>query len=232
MPIVVLDIVGLSPELLELKSIIPNISSLIKKNGMLSMKPSFPSVTCTVQASLTTGQPPSKHGIISNGIYDRQTREVNFWGRYNAVLESDRIWNLIKKESSDFSSLAFFLLNSVYCNADYTMVPAPFHTHDGGMIQWCYSKPSNLYSETCSYLGKTFNLMSFWGPMASFDSSRWIFDAGMYSLRKYNPSLSFIYIPHLDYASQKFGPKSEQVKDELKKVDGLVGELIEYQKKK
>ncbi|MCD6459885.1 alkaline phosphatase family protein [bacterium] len=232
LPIVVLDVAGLSPELLALKDCCPNITLLSEKNGMLSMVPSFPSVTCTVQASLTTGQSPSVHGIISNGIYNRQTREVNFWGRYNAVLESDRIWNKIKKNGSQkLSSSAFFLQNSVYCGADYTMAPAPLHTHDGGMIQWCYSKPPNLYSDTCAQLGTAFNLMSFWGPMASFDSSRWIFDAGMYCLQQHNPDLSFIYLPHLDYSSQKYGPKSGQVKSDLKKIDDLVGELIEYQAK-
>ncbi len=225
--LIVLDIVGLSPALLKYKDRIPNINSIITKNGFLSLKPPFPALTCTFQASLTTGETPSSHGSVCNGIYDRKTREVSFWGRYNSILSADRIWKKLNIKTS-----VLFFQNSVYCEADYVVTPAPIHNHDGSMIMWCYSKPANLYSELIDGLGRPFNLMNFWGPMTSFESSKWIFDAAKYVFEKYSPELNYIYIPHLDYSSQKFGPFASQTLDDLVKVDELVGELKDFAGKK
>jgi predicted AlkP superfamily pyrophosphatase or phosphodiesterase len=33
------------------------------------IQPVFPAVTCTAQAKMRTGQPPSKHGMVGNGFY-------------------------------------------------------------------------------------------------------------------------------------------------------------------
>jgi len=225
--LVIIDIVGLSPALLAYNDRIPNINSIMKKNGFLKLKPPFPALTCTFQASLTTGEPPSSHGVVCNGIYDRQTREVNFWARYNNILTAPRIWNKLNVKTS-----VLFFQNSVYCGADYVVTPAPIHNHDGGMIQWCYSKPANLYTELTGSLGRPFNLMNFWGPMVSFESSKWIFESAKYIFDKYSPDLSYVYIPHLDYNSQKFGPLAQQSIDDLNKVDSLVGDLLDFAKNK
>ncbi len=226
--LVILDVIGLSPDIITKNSEMPEIKALIDKSGMLTLTPSFPSVTCTVQASLTTGVTPSSHGMICNGLYNRQTREVNFWGRYNSLLDSPRLWNSRSVKSAGLTSSVMFFQNSMYCNSDYCVTPAPLHSHDGGMIQWCYSRPSSLYPELIASLKRPFNLMSFWGPMTSFESSRWIFDAGMHVLKTYSPNLNYIYIPHLDYSSQKFGPHSDQVKSDLQQIDRLIGELRDY----
>jgi predicted AlkP superfamily pyrophosphatase or phosphodiesterase len=39
--------------------------------------------------------------------------------------------------------------------------------------------------------------------------------------------LMFTYIPHVDYSAQRFGKKSRQVQDDLKKADEIVGNIVE-----
>ena len=61
--IVILDIVGLGvSHIASASQKYPNISSLLGNNGEYGyMKPVFPSVTCSVQASILTGKYPKEH---------------------------------------------------------------------------------------------------------------------------------------------------------------------------
>src|SRR4051795_12644111 len=71
----VIDMPGLSHDLL---SGIPAQSSLGKwlvNQPVARLTPSWPAVTCSVQATLTTGVPPVRHGIVSNGIATYRSRE-------------------------------------------------------------------------------------------------------------------------------------------------------------
>lgn len=44
----------------------------------------------------------------------------------------------------------------------------------------------------------------------------------------HDPTLNLIYLPHLDYCQQKFGPDVSKISKELKEVDDLVRSLVEY----
>jgi len=89
--LLVLDVVALTKLHLSDK-LTPNISKIFDKGFSASMTPSFPAVTCSVQASMMTGLYPSDHGIISNGYYDRKTKLVSFWEQYSSLVEKPRIW--------------------------------------------------------------------------------------------------------------------------------------------
>ena len=76
--LVVLDIVGLDVSHVS-SGLIPTISNIANKGEYGYLKPVFPSVTSTIQASVLSGEYPAKHGIISNGLYDRENCQVLFW---------------------------------------------------------------------------------------------------------------------------------------------------------
>ncbi len=73
-----------------------------------------------------------------------------------------------------------------------------------------------------------FPFPSFWGPMAGIESSRWIARAAQWIFDRNQPTLSLVYLPHLDYSLQKFGPGAPEIRDELLAIDDLVGDLIHY----
>jgi predicted AlkP superfamily pyrophosphatase or phosphodiesterase len=77
-----------------------------------------------------------------------------------------------------------------------------------------------------------FPLFQFWGPGANIKSSKWIADASMYTDDLHNPTLTLIYLPHLDYCLQKFGPDQSTIAKELKEIDALVEELVTFYEKK
>lgn len=48
----------------------------------------------------------------------------------------------------------------------------------------------------------------------------------------YNPTLTLVYLPHLDYCLQKFGPDQNLVAKELQEIDAVCGDLIQYYEKR
>ena len=93
--VVVLNIVGLSPRHFETPELIPNLAALAKHGAMRPMRPSFPAVTCSMQATLLSGKPPSEHGIIANGYFDRDAYEVKFWEQPGNLVQAPRLWDML-----------------------------------------------------------------------------------------------------------------------------------------
>ncbi|HEX7818599.1 MAG TPA: alkaline phosphatase family protein, partial [Nitrososphaeraceae archaeon] len=79
----------------------------------------FPAVTSTVQTSLLSGSYPEVHGIISNGLYDRQHYSVSFWEQSSNLVQADRIWDTIKMHGSSSKTAVLFWQNTMYSKNDY-----------------------------------------------------------------------------------------------------------------
>jgi predicted AlkP superfamily pyrophosphatase or phosphodiesterase len=173
---------------------------------------------------LTTGKSPAEHGIVANGLFDRDTLTTAFWEQPVKLVQAPRIWDTLKpREPGKTCALLFWQL-TLYANADIIVTPKPIHL-EHRMIQWCYSKPPGYYEQLCGKLG-AFKLQHYWGPLAGIGSSRWIARAAIETLRARQPDLLLVYLPHLDYSSQKYGPQSPQVARALKEVDELVGAMV------
>ena len=226
---IVIDIVGLEFDHLQ-SDIIPNISRIASEGECAKMEPVFPSVTCTVQASLLSGTYPSEHGIISNGLYDRTNHNISFWEQSSNLVKTDKVWDVAKKNSSNkpkaIKTAVLFWQNTMHCKANIVVTPRPLH-FDDGMVMWCYSKPVGYYDQQLKTKFGEFNLATYWGPFASHKSSEWISQATTYTLEEHRPNLLFTYIPHIDYSAQRFGKRSSQVKDDLKIADGIVEEIVQ-----
>lgn len=209
-PVVILNVVGLAPRHQR------QMSSLAKFTWR-PMQPSFPAVTSSVQATLLTGKPPAEHGIVGNGWFDRDTHEVKFWEQPGALVQRPRLWDMLAGKKT----AVLFWQHSMYINADIVVTPRPLHAHHK-LIQWCYSKPPGYYENLKSQISD-FKLQSYWGPLAGIASSRWIARAAQATWRRHKPDLMFVYLPHLDYASQKHGPDRPQA---FWEIDAVVAGLL------
>ncbi|MEA3188707.1 MAG: hypothetical protein QOD99_2537 [Chthoniobacter sp.] len=147
--------------------------------------------------------------MIGNGLFFRDLRKVLFWEQSAALVEGERIWKNFRASGKRVGMM--FWQQSLGEELDLVLSPAPIHKHSGGMIQDCYSKPRDLYGRLKKAIGRPFNLMNYWGPLASRKSSDWIVDATCAVMRMRDaPDLLFSYIPHLDYDLQRYGPESPQ----------------------
>ena len=187
----------------------PFLADMARRGSSCRLIPSFPCVTCPVQITLSTGTRPDQHGVIANGFYWREKQQVEMWTAWNEVIESPRIWDRLKAHDPALTSAVWFPLLTKGTTSDYACTFAPIHNPDGSESLWCYTKPLELYGELRDALGH-FPLEHFWGPLANIESSRWIVRSANLAAEKYAPRFSFIYLPHLDYAAQKFGPDSPQ----------------------
>ncbi|MEZ6143911.1 MAG: alkaline phosphatase family protein [Planctomycetaceae bacterium] len=205
----------------------PRLSRLTTGGGAsVPLTNTFPYVTWPVQASLLTGVGPEQHGVVANGLYHRQSGDVEMWTAWNKCVQSPQIWDRLHQHDESLTSAAWFPLLSKGCAADYVCIPAPHHNEDGTESLWCHTKPENLYPELMDSLGH-FPLMHFWGPLANIKSTDWIVDSAVQMAKKFQPRFSAIYLQHLDYAAQKFGPDSDQAQTALGELDAAIGRLID-----
>jgi predicted AlkP superfamily pyrophosphatase or phosphodiesterase len=219
---IVLDIVGLEHGHLD-SGLAPNITKLAESGESASLEPVFPAVTCTVQASILSGKYPRDHGIVANGLYDRDTHIVSFWEQPSSLVRAERAWDMSRRNGA--KTAALFWQNTMYANSDIVVTPRPIHL-DEKMVMWCYSRPAGYYEKLKEKFGE-FDLASYWGPLASAKSSEWIANAAEYTLENERPNMLFVYIPHVDYSAQRLGKDAPQVRDDVKKADEIVGRLVD-----
>jgi predicted AlkP superfamily pyrophosphatase or phosphodiesterase len=203
----------------------PNLKKLTDGGDQTTLVPSFPCVTCTAQVNMTTGNLPRKTGVVANGFYWRDKHKVEMWTAWNEAVEQPQIWDILSQHDESIKSAAWFPLLSKGCGADFICTPAPIHNPDGSESLWCYTKPTEMYGELRDALGH-FPLMNFWGPLANIKSTAWIIDSAIECAKKHHPHFFYIYLPHLDYAAQKFGPDSAQATAALTELDNVIGKLV------
>lgn len=222
---VVIDIVGLSSSLIGDHT--PFLKAYIAKNHLQSIKPMLPAVTTAVQSTYVTGKWPADHGIVGNGWYDKDECEIKFWKQSGKLVKAETLWEAARKKDPSFTVSKMFWWYNMYSDADFSVTPRPNYLADGRKMPDCYSYPASLRDELQEALGQ-FPLFKFWGPGADITSTKWIADASIYTDKKYDPTLTLIYLPHLDYCLQKFGQDTSAISKELGQIDEIVKQLINY----
>jgi predicted AlkP superfamily pyrophosphatase or phosphodiesterase len=222
--IAVLNVVGLCQREL---SGMPFLRQWAAEREVASFKPAFPAVTCTAQATYLTGKSVDEHGIVGNGWYDREAAEVKFWKQSNHIVKGEKLWEKLRREQPQATCAKWFWWYNMYSSADYSMTPRPMYPADGRKVFDVYSRPMGLREEVKKELGD-FPFPSFWGPMAGIASSQWIAQSAKWIEEREKPTLNLVYLPHLDYSLQKYGPGAPEVEPELRAIDEVLADLIPY----
>lgn len=222
---VVIDVVGLTRGLIGSQT--PFLEKWVSQNHLRTIDAMLPAVTTAVQSTYLTGKWPDEHGIVGNGWYDRTDCEVKFWKQSNRLVQAEKIWEKAKKDDPSFTCANMFWWYNMYSTADFSVTPRPNYLSDGRKIPDCYSHPANLRDHLQAELGQ-FPLFHYWGPGADIKSSQWIAKASMIVEEKYHPTLTLIYLPHLDYCLQKFGRDLNKISGELGEIDRLLEELVRF----
>jgi len=225
MRLAVLNIVGLSKSLLGENA--PGITAFAEKHGLQTYAPAFPALTTTAQSSILTGTPPEKHGIVANGWYDRESAEVRFWKQSNHIVHGEKIWDTLRKSVPDFTCAKLFWWYNMHSTADFTITPRPLYPADGSKHFDIHTQPMGMRDELKAELGP-FPFPAFWGPAAGIASSEWIAASAKWVEQKHSPTLSLVYLPHLDYCLQKDGPAAPNIPAEVRTSDRIVTDLMSY----
>ncbi len=251
---VVLNLVGLTEALIG--EVTPNLRRLRQTGSFTRIVPAFPAVTCTAQADYLTGRRPRHHGIVGNGWYHRVLAEVHFWKQSNHLVTAPKLWETLRARDPAFTCAKLFWWFNMYSTADYSITPRPMYPADGRKVFDIYTRPAEMRHSIQRDLGP-FPFATFWGPAAGVASpqgpadaaSRWIAAAAQWIEERYQPTLSLVYLPHLDYNLQRHGvwvgpaattapasaagpppamPLRPEIVPDLQALDTLAGELITF----
>jgi predicted AlkP superfamily pyrophosphatase or phosphodiesterase len=179
-----------------------------------------------VQSTFVTGVLPRDHGCVANGWYFRDLAEIWFWRQADRLVGGEKLWETAAARNPDFTCAKLFWWFNMYGTATWSVTPRPIYPADGRKIPDIYTQPAELREELTARLGP-FPLFRFWGPGADLVSSRWIAACAAHLYRTRRPTLTLVYVPHLDYNLQRLGPDPAALKPDLEAVDAICGELIE-----
>ena len=219
----VLDVVGMTPALL---AHAPNLTRLAGHGAMRPLVTVTPALTTTVQSTFVTGGLPREHGIVANGWYFRDLAEVWLWRQSNRLVQGEKLWDAGRSRDPAFTCAKLFWWYNMYSSADIAVTPRPMYPADGRKLPDIYTYPADLRGELQGALGQ-FPLFRFWGPAADIVSSRWIGKAALHVFEKLRPTLTLVYLPHLDYNLQRLGPHHPDIARDVAQVDEVCGELID-----
>lgn len=223
-PLVVINVVGLTHEMLGPNT--PNISRVAADGFAIPMGTVLPAVTCSAQATLLTGTLPREHGIVGNGWYWRDLAEVLFWRQANQLVHGERVYDAARRRDPKYTVAKLFWWFNMYADVNWSVTPRPSYPADGRKVLDSYSQPADLKDRLQAQLG-VFPLFKFWGPGADITSTRWIADASVLVMQEHQPTLTLVYLPHLDYDLQRFGPNDPRIAAQLQAVDAEAGKVID-----
>lgn len=226
--VLVLDVVGLTPALLPHA---PRLAALAREGFLARLDPPLPAVTCTSQASMLTGLAPRDHGVVGNGWYDRDLAEVLFWRQSNALVRGEKVWEAARRLDPRVRTAQLFWWFNMYAAVDWAVTPRPHYLADGRKAPGIYTAPAPLERDLERELG-SFPLFQFWGPGAGLRSSEWIAAAARLLFDRERPELTLVYLPHLDYDLQRFGPDAPRAQAAAAEVDRVAGSLAEHAREK
>ncbi len=222
-PLLVIDVVGLRPKDL---ADAPRMSALADRGRHGPLTTIVPAVTCSVQATILTGVLPREHGIVGNGWYFRDLAQVWFWRQSNRLVQAKEVYDWGRDAKRGFRCAKLFWWFNMYSDAAISLTPRPQYFANGLKLPGLYSRPAPLADEIETELGP-FPLFQFWGPGAGIASSRWIVDASIRTLEHERPDLALVYVPHLDYDHQRYGPDDPRSRAAVRAVDGEIGRLLD-----
>jgi hypothetical protein len=207
-PLVMINTVGLTTRRLPSA---PRLYALAQRGWTRPLRETLPAVTCTAQASMLTGAAPAGHGIVGNGWLYRDTMEVRFWQQSNRLLQAEPLYVTAKRlaaaQGRAFRVAKLFWWFNQGAFVDTSVTPKPHYGADGNKAFDILTTPPALAGHLKAKLGP-FPFPSFWGPMAGLPCSAWIGRCAAEVLAAADgpPDLTLVYVPHLDYETQRLGP--------------------------
>ncbi len=222
---VVINAVGLTPNLIGPYT--PRLAEFARSGRMASIGNVLPAVTTSVQSTYLTGTWPSEHGIVGNGWYFRDECEIKFWRQSDGLVQRPRIWDAARAIDPSFTCANLFWWYNMYSSADFAVTPRPMYPADGRKVPDVWTHPPDLRRSLQGELGP-FPLFHFWGPATSIRATNWIARSAVRVDEQFNPTLSLVYLPHLDYCLQRLGPDPAASANDLRELDAACGMLIDH----
>jgi predicted AlkP superfamily pyrophosphatase or phosphodiesterase len=230
-PLVLVNAVGLTAGLLPHA---PRMQAIAQRGWVRRLREVLPAVTCTAQATILTGRRPEEHGVVANGWLFRDTGEVRFWQQSNRLIQAEPLYVTARRRAAErgqrFTCAKLFWWFNQGAEVDWSVTPKPHYGADGNKVFGISGTPPGVPEGLELQLGP-FPFARFWGPMAGRGCTEWIARAAAQVLQQHRPSLTLVYLPHLDYDPQRFGPGGCNMRKLVGELDADFGVLADAAEK-
>src|SRR6476469_816146 len=193
-PLVLVNAVGLTPRLLA------HAARLSALGPATALPDVVPAVTMSAQATMLTGQPVERHGVVGNGWLFRDTNEVRFWQQSNRLMQAEPVYATARRRAKErgrpFTCAKLFWWFNQGADADISVTPKPHYGIDGNKVFGITGLPEGYTDSLEARLGP-FPFFTFWGPGAGLPCTQWIASCAAEVVRENTPDLTMVYLPHL-----------------------------------
>jgi predicted AlkP superfamily pyrophosphatase or phosphodiesterase len=194
------------------------------------MRDVVPAVTMSAQATMLTGQPIERHGIVGNGWLFRDTNEVRFWQQSNRLMQAEPLYATARRRAKErgrsFTCAKLFWWFNQGADVDISVTPKPHYGIDGNKVFGITGTPDCYTDQLERKLGP-FPFHTFWGPMAGLPCTQWIARCAAEVAKEKRPDLTLAYLPHLDYDPQRFGPSGCDMPKLVRELDDACAPLLD-----
>lgn len=221
--VLLLDLAALSRSQITERT--PNLLRLAATGAMTPLVPPFGALTCPAHASMLTGVPPSEHGIVGNGWYERDHAKIFNWGRSAHLIGAELIYDEVRRRAPDARCASLMWRYAAHSSADLKVMERPTYWASGRKSFDFYTEPGDLHARVKAELGG-FPFPQFWGPMAGHRSTAWILGLVQMVLAEERPTLTCAYAPVMDYDGQRYGPDDPRSIASLARLDADLGPVL------
>ncbi|AFN57373.1 putative AlkP superfamily pyrophosphatase or phosphodiesterase [Zymomonas mobilis] len=197
-PLILISIDGFRADYIK-RGLTPNLVSLAENGSYAKvMHPSFPSITFPNHYTLVTGLYPDHHGIVGNNMDDAHITPDSHFKMSDHQAVTDRRW------------------------------------WDEGEPLWVTAEKQGVVSATMFWPGSEADIEGVRPEMwRRFDSHvpfservDQVFSWLAYPEKK-RPQFITLYFENVDHAGHLYGPDSQEVNDNLVKIDQTIGQLVQ-----
>lgn len=207
----------------------PRLAALARAGWSRPLREVVPAVTCSAQASVLTGKLPQEHGIVGNGWLYRDTMEVRFWQQSNRLLQAEPVYVTAAKRGRPFRCAKIFWWFNQGARVDISVTPKPHYGADGSKAFDILTTPDDWTARLKQKIG-AFPFPTFWGPLAGLACTEWIARCAAEIVAAERPDLTLVYLPHLDYETQRLGPAGCDWKRLVGELDAACAPLLDAAK--
>ena len=221
--VIVISFDAVSKEDLDFLSKLPNFSKLIKEGSLIkNVESIYPSLTYPAHATIVTGKYPKNHGVINNTILDFKSYNPD-WYWYRKYIKGDTIFDLAEENGMKTCSILW----PVTARSKITY----------NMPEICCTKKYDNQAVKSALAGSIFYQLSMnkrFGYLRSGIDQPYLDNFAMEvakkTIRELKPNLLLLHLVDVDSQKHKYGVKSQQIIEALKRHDDRLGEIVEVLK--
>lgn len=221
--VIVISFDAVSKEDLDFLRKLPNFSKLIKGGALIeNVESVYPSLTYPAHATIVTGKYPKNHGVINNTILDLKSDNPN-WYWYRKYIKGDTIFDLAEENGMKACSILW----PVTARSKITY----------NMPEICCTKKYDSQVLKSALAGSIFyqlNMNKKFGYLrrgiAQPYLDNFVMEVAKETIRELKPNLLLLHLVDVDSQKHKYGVKSQETIEALKRHDDRLGEIVEVLK--